>query len=473
LAVGALTYVAGYLACPPRIIHVADEAAYVRQAVAFAAGSVTVVEADAMTGAERRVAPSRYPPGTSAIQAPMVWIGGWRAASFASVLSLLAALGLLARWLLEGGRSPLYALLLLGYAPALVMGRIAMSDAPSAFVTVLFLASFWRDDGRATLAAGLVAGLSLLFRETNAVIPAVFVIGSLARRERRAPRLLLGAVLGVAAYLAVSAAVFGSPFFVRDPGHGLSLAAVLRNAPLYLFALLVMVPGGLAAGLFYRGPRRAEVVGAVAAYVLVYLAYDYGGELTGGVKRLAVGPRYFIPLVPLLAWAMSDVAPRARDRLESRLPRRPATTGPVSALVWTWAAGVVVAAAVVHPVMDAWGRSQLEVVRALFGHTGEGAPVITNAIATSRFLADVYGKRLVVPHHRIRPEDVPTLLERHGRAYVAFLERVDHAIPERWRHETLPFVDALQELCDARLVHQADYQGTGSLRIWKLVGCDR
>src|SRR5579871_819102 len=80
-------YVGAFAAYWPSVMVVSDESSYVRQAVAFAHGTTTAEAIDPWTHASTRVMPSTYPPGTSALQAIFVFIGGWRAAFLASVLS--------------------------------------------------------------------------------------------------------------------------------------------------------------------------------------------------------------------------------------------------------------------------------------------------------------------------------------------------------------------------------------------------
>ena len=220
LATGLLLYAAGFLAFSPRVVSVRDEVAYIRQAAAFAAGEATVVEKEALSGQTRRVPASTYPPGTSALQAPFVSLGGWRWAALASLLCLAVTVLLLAGWLRREGRSPLFALLVLGYPPALALSRLAMSDLPSAAVVTLGLSLFWRgQDGPGAwwLASGFTAGLSLLFRETNALLFAPLFTGALLRRERKALALMAGVAAAVPLRLLSSALLFASPFFHRPP----------------------------------------------------------------------------------------------------------------------------------------------------------------------------------------------------------------------------------------------------------------
>src|ERR1700730_18360971 len=109
-----------------------EEVPYARQAASFACGSATVDQVDPFTGQHQRVHPSDYPAGTSALMVPFVWLAGWRGAFLLGLLALSACTLFTGRWIADSGGSPLYALVMLGYLPAMVMARTGMSDVPSA-----------------------------------------------------------------------------------------------------------------------------------------------------------------------------------------------------------------------------------------------------------------------------------------------------------------------------------------------------
>ena len=77
-----------------------------------------------------------------------------------------------------------------------------------------------------------------------------------------------------------------------------------------------------------------EVVATVILFTGFHFAYGYSAEESGWAKRLILGPRYFIPLLPLLALCAADVWPRFAGRIaarasQDRLPllERPGTSG--------------------------------------------------------------------------------------------------------------------------------------------------
>lgn len=467
-----LIYLGGFLAFYPRAVIVADEGLYIGQARAFAQGRLKVPVADVLTGQETLVSPSEYPAGTSLLQAPFVFLGGWRSAALASLLSLIATILLLARWLREEGRSPLFALLVLAYPPVLVLGRVAMSDLPSAAIVTLGLWLFWR--GRTGswlywLASGLLAGGSLLFRETNALVFLPFFAGALLRREKQVWALVVGGLAGCGLRLLSGQWLYGSPFFFTHHGYGFSLAAAVHNWPLYGFALLVMVPGGLAAACLYRGPRRPEVITAALAYLAFYLAYDYAGWESSLLKQIIIGPRFFIPLLPVLVLAMAEVIPRLWGQFFTRgAPGSPRASKVTGILVAAYVAAVALAALAIHPILDRWSASQVAIVQALSEHTQAAVPIITNGNTKNKFLNGVYLPRRVVLRDSLRPEEVGRILNLYGAAQLVFLNRSDSEAFRLEARRNEAFVRAVGSRYPTALRYDQKYQGGDHLEIWEV-----
>ena len=208
-------------------------------------GTSSVPKLNALTGETEDFYPSRYPYGTALTMALPVALAGWRGGYIVPCFSLLAGVLLFGYWLRQEGRSPLFALLLLGYPPALVMGRVAMSDVPSLFLVILGLWLFWRGTDRGWkwwLASGFVAGgFDAVSREQPDSLRSVL-------RRRRAPARAqrLGARRGRVAGLGLRVRrtrSFSASRCTTGPPYILALASLPERLPIYALALLVFVPG--------------------------------------------------------------------------------------------------------------------------------------------------------------------------------------------------------------------------------------
>ncbi len=450
LVIPLALYAAAFAIFWPQGISVNDESSYVRAAVAFAHGSTTTPVRDGLTGMTGRVLPGAYPPGTALLMSPFVGIAGSAAAPLASLLCWMGTALLLARWLLGEGRSPIFALLYLGYLPALVLGRVSMSDVPSGLVVcaaqmLLFVRpanGASRPSSRSDFAAGLLSGVSLLFRETNALFVAPLILGIFLRREGRSRPILLGGLAGICLRLLGAWLAFGNAFFAKEHGYGWSLHWALAHLPLYLGALLLLAPGGLVAAVLYRGPRRAEVLATVLLVLCFFLAYGYSGEESGFFKQLVLGPRYFIPLIPLLAVASAEALPRLWREWGSlggaRLP---------GLLALAWVVCVSAASAAVHPVLWRFQRDQGELARQLCASTRSGVALVLDQVRVEKYLASCAEARSPVDFGMLQPEQLPSLVARDGAADVVLFERGDSEFHRLRNLQDARWVASAARLC--------------------------
>lgn len=469
LGAALAVYAGSFALFAPRVLLISDETSYVRQALALSQGALRVPVLDPETLSLEPALPSTYPPGTSLLQAPFVFAFGPRGAALASLVSLLGAVLLLGRLLWQRGHDPVFALSLLGYLPALVLGRAAMSDAPSALLVTCFLAMLFAPPApgsRALFWAGLCAGLSLLLRDSNAVFVLPLCAGVLLRRERGAGALVAGLAAGVAAKLLVTWAFFGDPLFTR-PRHAFTVAALVAQAPLYLFALLVLAPGGLVLGLLWRSERRAEVLVTVLLSFVLFSAYDYSAEESGGLRRLVLGPRYFLPLLPLLALAAAEV-------LGPRLAR-----GPLRALPLGYGGLVLVAAALVHPVASVREGGLVAQAAQVCASTAPGAALVGNTVLVGKVVGDLACPRALLERARFSTPRLRELAQRFPEVDLVLLDRAATAYDrdETRRNEAFLAAAAAQCTLTPRLDQRGpltggrDDGGGDRLRVLRATAC--
>jgi 4-amino-4-deoxy-L-arabinose transferase-like glycosyltransferase len=466
-----LVYASGLALYWPRILSISDESSYVRQAVAFAHGTRTVAMAVPFSSSPKAATPSTYPVGTSAFLVPFVFVGGWRAAAAGAFVALVLTLLILRRWLREEGRSPGFILLMLAYPALLVLSRIGMSDMPSAAVVTLGLWLFFKGRGRPwwiSYASGLAAGASLLFRETNALPFVAFYSGALVRRERRVFALGVGVATGITARLLTNYLAQGEWLYLRHTPFGYSFRSVLVNAPLYALALLVFLPGGLVWALAYRGRYRAELVGAVLLVLSFFLVYGYAGWESGGLRRLVLGPRFFIPVLPLVVFAAAEVIPRWWQAIRARSAL---TDAPARLACVACGSLVVVLGFLVHPVHASWGAGQVAIQQDLYAHTRPEAAILTNSVATGKYFNEIYGSRRVIDHYLVKPEELGRVLGAHGLVQIAFVERSDSSFFRGEARESRDYVAAVQALCRTELSFDHRFPNSERLLIWDVKSC--
>ena len=466
-----LSYVAAFLWWyPPTIINM-DESAYVRQAYLLLDGRSTADVLNLFTGETTSIRPSNFPPGTAALLALFVAVGGWKVAFLASFCALLATVLITARWLVADGRSPLFALLIAGFPPALAFGRMTTSDVPSAAVVAVGLYLFWKGlDGRRIpwLLSGFIAGASMLFRETNVVLFAPLFAGALLRRDPGWPALLIGGAAGVTLRAIVSYAAFGSVFFLKDPAYGFSLANVSRNLGVDALGLLVLIPAGLLVAVSYRGRRRPEVIVAIGLFVGVYLSFGYTAEESGYLQRLLLRLRFYIPLLPLLAFIAAEVLPRwwtaALLHRSRAVAARSARIG--RWVVIFWAVGIAAIAIGVNISLYRYGIGQSRVRDLIYSHTPDRAIIVTNLRMTQRYIQDYFGPRQVVDREGRQSRDVHVLADRHGEVYVVLFDRNTSDYLKQHSLENAEFVERIEHPME--VVLDEPTSDTERIRIWRI-----
>jgi hypothetical protein len=449
-------YGAGVLLFPPSVVLNSDEALYIRQAVAYAAGHTSVEVRNPETWEVSRVLPSSYPPGTSLLQAPFVRAGGWTAACWASVLALGVVLFVTAAWLRRLELRPTFAALIPMFLPVAVLGRTGMSDLPGAAVVVSALFLLARaPDAKPIAGGGFLAGLSVAFRDSNLIFIVPTILKCVLRRER-VIFLAAAGVLGVSVRLGLAALLQGDALTVRAP-YVFTLSGAAGRAVLYGFALTVLVPGGLVAVSLYRGPGRALMLTSVGAPFLFFTLYSYSGQSSGFLGSLVLGPRYIIPLVPLAAIALASL-------VEHHVPQEKQKQWLELAIL----AAAAIVTCLVHPVLHAWSERQSTLVRALYDQTSPEATLVTEPGATAKYLNGLYGQRVLTDRLLYPPEKLRQLLA-HGPVQLVFIDRGDS---EYWRalaKMNEQYLTSVAESCELKL--RVDLTSIDRLRVVDVVEC--
>ena len=467
---GCAAYLLGFALFYPQSITNDDEAMYLRQTQLLLEGRQTIHVTNPLTGEKLTHDPSKYPVGTAALMAPWVALAGWRGAYVVPCLSLILAVLVMARWLEREGRSPIFALLVLGYAPTLVMGRVAMSDVPSLALVTVGQFWFWRGiEGRAGwwLGSGFLAGAGWALRESNPIPFAPLYLGALLRRDRNVWALVVGGVTGLSLRLLANWLIHGHWMFLKAK-LWLATEFIPEKLALYGIAVLVLVPGGLLLSLAYRGRRWPEVCASILAFVGLYVAQEYWTYATSLIRNLIITPRYLIPIVPLMAFAMAEAVPRLWRRFAASAGAPFEAIG--GGLLAAWAGAVLVAAFAVHPALHAFAAVQGRIQAVLDRHIDRDGVLVTNWAATRKFLRELDLAYLPVDRYEIRVEDANELVRRYGQITVAFLDRSDSRFWRRDRAVNADFIAALEP--EPVLLADETFSAHERLRIWRVGGVD-
>jgi phage shock protein PspC (stress-responsive transcriptional regulator) len=304
-----------------------------------------------------------YPAAMLGVPLRAVWqIGLW-----AVVLPSLVLLLLVRRLAdeLEPGTGAAAAVTLGLGTLVLPFSTLFFAHVPAAMLAFAAFGLLYRSrTPRAAAAAGACAGLAIAFDLPLAVVAVALTAYAAARtpRIRRVAAFAGGAVVGLTPLFAFGIWAFGSPFRLAysgaaiNPGRGGHEQADVRGLFFTLTSphprlalelllsqrgLLVLTPvlaasaGGVV--LLWRRRQRAEamLIGGLSVAELCWNAFrpDYALALGGWVP----GPRFLIPLLPFLCFALAPA-----------LRRAPATVGALALI----SAGAMVVATSAEPLLQ-------------------------------------------------------------------------------------------------------------------------
>jgi len=242
-----------------------------------------------------------------------------------------------------------------------------------------------------------------------------------------------------------------------DPGYGFSLLGAKQNLPLYLLASVIFVPGGLIATFFYRGPHRWEIISAVVLPLTFFTFYEYSGRESGWLKGLILGPRLLIPIVPILTFSVANVTMNWLSKLNKR-----AKTASAAFLVIT----ATISSSAVHPIMDEWSGGPRAIRDALYKHTPERSVIVSNLVATKKFLNNIYGERAIADIYEVEWDDYSTLFRNSNTLYLALLDRSDSAF---WKKQSLrneAIIEIVNGMIPIELQFDQEIAPSQRLRIW-------
>jgi len=151
------------------------------------------------------------------------------------------------------------------------------------------------------LILGLLAGLSLWFRQTTIILLAGLVCVDCLKNYKAAIIFIVGIVLGLFPKLISNFYVYGDAFYSKNY-EAFALDHAVDNLAIYAFITLLLLPGGLILTYLYKGQKRKEIILSVTVFLLVHLFYRYNAASHGSfLSSVFYNGRYFIPSLALFA----------------------------------------------------------------------------------------------------------------------------------------------------------------------------
>jgi hypothetical protein len=233
---------------------------------------------------------------------------------------------------------------------------------------------------------------------------------------------------------------------------------------------LVFVPAGLLCAFLYRAHRWPELVATTFCFTLLFVLYDYNASPSSGLKQWVLAPRFFIPMLPILAFATAHTLPAWWQRLLARIrvQHRPTWLAFGRSAVVVWLAGIVIAGFIANRYHAIWGNNHDQIVQAVYGNTDPTHPVLTDIPATVKFLNELHGRRIEGDLMGMSGTDIQKLLARYGAVNVMFFDRDDSDYWVQKAQHNRVLIENLTKQYPASIAVQQRYPGLGVLQIWKI-----
>jgi hypothetical protein len=131
-----------------------------------------------------------------------------------------------------------------------------------------------------------------------------------------------------------------------------------------------------------------------------------------------------------------------------------------------WLTGVLLAIFCVHPAFYLWSETQARIRDVIVEKTDPEAVLITNYMATRKFLNELERKYRPVDSRQISIGSANALIDRYQEVYVAFVDRSDSSW---WRNDAnlnAEFIEGLDE--EPLLLADERMSPTDRVRIWRI-----
>ena len=291
-----------YLIFYPENWMITDSYNYVNRAIAFSQGSTSLSLIDLLSGEKINLIPAPYNTGTSAFYALIISLFGKSAIFLVPLFQVVLSVFLLSKTLERNHFSNLALSILALSLSLMFFSRSMMSCMPSFLIISGACYLFFRNKITINVAVGLgsLFTFSLWFRESNVFLIAPFVIHVISKNKRLFLPVSVGLFLGLCPKLMLDKLVYGTYWF-SSASSGFSASALLDHVPEYSIILTVLIPLSILFIASYKGKADKSIKVSSAAFVLLYLFYNYSAvDFSGLLKGSFLTSRFMVPLLPIV-----------------------------------------------------------------------------------------------------------------------------------------------------------------------------
>lgn len=253
-------------------------------------------------------APADYPLGTALLLSPLAWFWG-KGIFLSGMIYVLTSLYLLYLTLKKLDKvTVLPFVIFFLFPPTIYFSRGVMSEMPSLVLIAFFLYGYvcWENGWIKFFLLGTLAGLSLLFRETNILICGGLVLLPCLKNIKHLLGFSTGVIIGIIPRLWSGYYFYETSIYIKKAAS-FDWFAIIHNFTLYITIVLLLLPGGIYVLIRLKGLFARSIQLSLSLFILLHLFYTYhSGDHSGSIISVFYNGRYFIPTLPLWCIAYAD-----------------------------------------------------------------------------------------------------------------------------------------------------------------------
>jgi hypothetical protein len=213
---------------------------------------------------------------------------------------------------------------------------------------------------------------------------------------------------------------------------------------------------------------------SIVLFVAFYLFQLFSTSPTSVPKRVVLTLRYMVPLLPLMALACAESAPRWwRKWSESRATSPAVLNARASGVLLAAILAIGTAGTLVNPLFHWWSSTQASIRDSIEEHVPLDAVLITNYPATRKFIHVLDRKFVHVSTTRydgtIQTRTIRELAARWPEVFLVLLDKTDS---EHWKGDAVRNAEIVASLepggMRPELLLDRNASPTDRLRIWRV-----